>query len=172
MNPARKQAWKAWIAAILWLILIAIESTDLLSAANTSRFLYPLLHWLIGLDPVRFLIWNYYIRKIGHFIGYFGLSLLLYRAWKLSLATRDQVSWSIESARIAFVMTALVACLDEWHQSYLASRTGTLWDVALDSSGALLAQIVIFLWSRYMAERFSTWRRTWLLPSRRPSAQA
>ena len=42
-------------------------------------------------------------------------------------------------------MTALVACLDEWHQTYLPSRTGNLHDVLLDGSGALVAQIVIFL---------------------------
>ena len=42
-------------------------------------------------------------------------------------------------------MTALVASLDEWHQTYLASRTGSLRDVLLDSSAALTAQIMIFL---------------------------
>jgi VanZ family protein len=41
-------------------------------------------------------------------------------------------------------MTALVACLDEWHQTYLPSRTGTLHDVLLDSVAALVAQIVLF----------------------------
>ena len=42
-------------------------------------------------------------------------------------------------------MAALVACLDEWHQSYLPSRTGNLHDVLLDSTAALIAQIVLFL---------------------------
>ena len=42
-------------------------------------------------------------------------------------------------------MTALVACLDEWHQSYIPSRTGNLHDVLLDSTAALIAQVVIFL---------------------------
>jgi VanZ family protein len=39
----------------------------------------------------------------------------------------------------------LVACLDEWHQSYIPSRTGNLHDVLLDSTAALIAQGVIFL---------------------------
>jgi VanZ family protein len=42
-------------------------------------------------------------------------------------------------------MSALVACLDEWHQSYLPSRTGNLHDVLLDSTAALIAQIILFL---------------------------
>jgi VanZ family protein len=35
--------------------------------------------------------------------------------------------------------------LDEWHQSFLNSRTGTLRDVVLDSVAALTAQIVLFV---------------------------
>ena len=42
-------------------------------------------------------------------------------------------------------MTALVACLDEWHQTFLPSRTGNLHDVLLDSTAALIAQVVLFL---------------------------
>ena len=83
MNPARKQVWKAWIPALVWLGLIALESTDLLSTANESRILYPLLTFFFGpVDPVKFLVWNYYFRKVGHFVGYFGLSFLLFRAWR------------------------------------------------------------------------------------------
>jgi VanZ family protein len=40
-------------------------------------------------------------------------------------------------------MTALVASLDEWHQTYIPSRTGTLHDVFLDSFAALTMQVVI-----------------------------
>lgn len=147
MNSDRKQVIKTWIAAILWLILIAFESTDWLSSTNTSRILYPLLHYLTGVDPIRFLVWNYYIRKAGHVAGYFGLSLLLYRAWRATIPFGHLYRWSIQWARISFFMTALVACLDEWHQTYLASRTGSLQDVALDSTAAFAAQVVIFIWA-------------------------
>lgn len=34
--------------------------------------------------------------------------------------------------------------LDEWHQSFLNSRTGTLSDVVLDSGAAFAAQIAVF----------------------------
>jgi len=64
LNPAQKQLLKEWTAAILWLGLIAIESTNLLSATNTSRILYPIFHFFTGVDPVRFVLWDYYIRKI------------------------------------------------------------------------------------------------------------
>jgi VanZ family protein len=44
-------------------------------------------------------------------------------------------------------MSALVASLDEWHQSFLPSRTGRVTDVLLDSSAALLA-LVFMYWRR------------------------
>lgn len=152
MNSAQKQILKTWIAAGLWLFLIAGESTDLASAYNTSRILYPILHFLMGLDPIRFLTWHFYIRKLGHFVGYFMLSLLLFRAWRATLRGASLSGWSIQWAGIAFFMTTLVASLDEWHQTYLPSRTGTVHDVFLDSIAALVAQIVIFLW-------LSSWNR-------------
>lgn len=145
MNSAGKQQLKAWIAAILWLGLIAGESSNLGSSENTSRILYPVLHFLFGLDLVRFATWHFYIRKTGHFVGYFMLSVLLFRAWRVTLPFPG-VRWSIQWARIAFFMTALVACLDEWHQTFLPSRTGLVSDVLLDSLAALVAQTVIFMW--------------------------
>jgi VanZ family protein len=149
LNPARKHLLKAWIAAILWLGLIVGESTNFASAENTSGILYPLLHFLFGLEPAQFPAWHFLLRKTGHFVGYFTLSWLLFRAWRDTLPF-PSAAWSIQWARISFFMTALVACLDEWHQTYIPSRTGTLHDVLLDSTAALAAQIVIFiiLWKR------------------------
>jgi VanZ family protein len=144
----RPAIWKPWLAALLWLGLIAFESTNALSAAKTSRILYPLLHFLLGLDPIRFLTWHFFLRKTGHVIGYAILSLLFYRAWRATILVPGNPRWSIVWARIAFAMTALVASLDEWHQTFLPSRTGTIWDVVLDSSAALVAQIIVFVWLR------------------------
>jgi VanZ family protein len=89
---------------------------------------------------------------LGHFAGYFMLSLLLFRAWRATLRGASLSRWSIQWAGIAFFMAALVASLDEWHQTYLPSRTGALHDVLLDSFAALIAQVVIFLW-------LSSWHR-------------
>jgi VanZ family protein len=139
---------KAWIPALIWLGFIAIESTSALSSANTGRALYPLLHFLFGVDPIRFLTWHAVLRKAGHIIGYGVLSLLLFRAWRVTIPLKRDPRWSIAWARIALTMTALVASLDEWHQSFLPSRTGTIRDVALDSAAALGAQVLLFLWLR------------------------
>lgn len=149
MTPARKEIYKTWIAAGLWLFLIAIESTDWLSANNTSRFLYPFLHWLTGVDSLTFTFWNFYIRKTGHVVGYFLLSFFLFRAWRATIPVFQRKNWSLQWARIAFFMTALVASLDEWHQTFIPSRTGTVHDIALDSAAALLAQLLIYAWFHF-----------------------
>jgi VanZ family protein len=143
LKASTQQIFKAWAPALLWLGIIAVESTSYLSADNTSRFLYPVLHFLLGLDPVRFAAWHHYIRKAGHFVGYFTLSCLLFRAWRASLPLAREARWCLRWGTVAFLMTMLVASLDEWHQSFIPSRTGTVRDVILDSSAALIAQIVI-----------------------------
>jgi len=143
LNLHQKQVTKAWIAAGLWMILIAIESTSYLSSANTSRLLYPIFHFLFGLDPIRFITWHHYIRKTGHFVGYFMLSLLLFRAWRATLPSPS--IWDLRWAAIAFLMSAFVGSMDEWHQTFLPSRTGLVSDAVLDSMAALIAQIVIFV---------------------------
>jgi VanZ family protein len=52
-------------------------------------------------------------------------------------------------------MSALVASLDEWHQTFLPSRTGAISDVMLDSSAALTAQVLIFLYLTWKPRRMS-----------------
>jgi VanZ family protein len=152
LHPSRKEILKGWLPALVWLAIIAVESTSLFSAENTGRWLYPFFHSIFGVEPARFAVWHHYTRKTGHFVGYFTLSLLLFRAWRATLRfspeSESSGPWSFRWARISLLMTTLVACADEWHQSYIPLRTGTVLDVWLDAAAALVAQIIIFLWLR------------------------
>ena len=150
MSSDRHHVLKAWIAAILWLIVIAIESSTYLSSSNTSRILYPLLHFLFGMSHARFEDWHVYIRKGGHVFGYGLLSFLLFRAWRETLPAVGNPKWTFRWANIAVLGTALVASLDEWHQSYLLSRTGTPWDVLLDTCAGIGVQILVFLCLKWL----------------------
>jgi VanZ family protein len=145
-KPSRPEPlWKAWLAAGLWLGLIIVESSNEFSSENTSRFLYPILHFLLGLDPFQFLEWHVYLRKSGHVIGYAVMSALFFRAWRVTIPVRGTPRWSIVWARIAFFMTTLVASLDEWHQGFLPSRTGKVSDVLLDGMAAFGAQVLLYV---------------------------
>jgi VanZ family protein len=145
LSSDRHAVLKAWIAAILWLIVIAIESTAWLSAHNTSRILFPLLHYLFSIDYAHFEHIHFFLRKGGHVFGYGLLSFLLFRAWRETLPSSSGARWALRWAAIAVFGTALVASLDEWHQSFIPSRTGTPQDVLLDTCAGIACQILIFL---------------------------
>lgn len=145
----RLSLWRAWLPAVVWLVLIAVESTDLLSARHTGSLLHRILSVLFGpIDPDLFDILHAALRKLGHVLGYATLSALLFRAWRATIAISQPALWNIRWAAPAFVMSVVVACLDEWHQGFIPSRTGTIHDVFLDTAAALLAQMLIFAWLR------------------------
>ncbi|HEV2401982.1 MAG TPA: VanZ family protein [Candidatus Sulfotelmatobacter sp.] len=146
MKTDRHHVLKAWTALILWLIVIAIESTTYLSSQNTSRFLYPVLHFLFGIDWASFEPWHAFLRKCGHVFGYGLLSILFFRAWRETLPSPDGSKWSPRWTIIAILGTAIVASLDEWHQSYIPTRTGAVHDVILDTCAGIAAQLALFLY--------------------------
>jgi VanZ family protein len=132
-----------WLPSAIWLAVIVAESTNLGSSEHTSRILYPIFRFLFEMDPARFAVWNALLRKTGHFVGYFTLSVLLFRSWRATFP-RLSTRWCLQWATLAFLCTSLVAILDEWHQSFLLSRTGTFRDVILDGSAGFVAQITLF----------------------------
>jgi VanZ family protein len=153
LSSDRHAVLKTWIAAILWLIVIAIESSSIGASTNTSLILYPLLHFLFKLDPFHFETWHFFIRKGGHVFGYGLLSILLFRAWHATLPGLGNSRWALRWAGLALLGTAIVASLDEWNQSFDSLRTGTPKDVALDTCAGIVAQILVFLWIKLFFSR-------------------
>jgi VanZ family protein len=64
-------------------------------------------------------------------------------ATRLPSWTAMLTSWSARAAVLALLSAAAVAGLDEWHQMFLPGRTGTIRDVALDTTAAAFVQLVI-----------------------------
>lgn len=144
VSQQTKFPWREWTPAVVWMILIAIESTPWLSSQKTGHVLYQIVGWLLGPVSSSGVSWvNTALREVGHFTGYAVLSWLLFRAWRATLRFGAE-AWAFSWAVIAFFMTAAVASLDEWHQTFLPSRTGSIHDVYLDSSAALLVQLFLF----------------------------
>src|SRR5260370_16334814 len=75
-----KSFLKYWLPVLIWLGLIFVGSTDVLSAAQTSRFLVPFLRWL---DPqiseATIAAIQLVVRKLGHITEYAILAMLLWR---------------------------------------------------------------------------------------------
>jgi VanZ family protein len=152
LTSSTKRIIKVWLPSAVWLAVIALESTNLGSAEHTGRILYPIFHFLFNMSPEGFTVWHMFLRKTGHVVGYLTLSVLLFRSWRATFP-RLSTRWCLQWATVALLSTALVAMLDEWHQSYLPSRTGTIRDVILDSAAALIAQIAVFAILRRQSSR-------------------
>ena len=143
-----------WLPVVLMLLVIARESTAAFGSVNTSPMLRPIYERLFGRVPDE--AWDvihHHIRKSGHFLGYGTLGLSWLRAFLLTWLQPFQhcvaAVWRRWSLQMAICCTALVASLDEVHQSYIPDRTGMVSDVLLDTSGAIVLCLLFALsWLR------------------------
>jgi VanZ family protein len=99
------------------------------------------------MDWEGFDYWHFYIRKTGHVIGYATLSILLFRAWRATFPAINHARWTMRWACIGILGTAIVASLDEWHQSFIPTRTGRWQDVVLDTCAGIAAQVLVLMWA-------------------------
>ena len=147
LTASRPNLLRAWWPAVVWIGLIAFESTDFFSSENTGSMLYAILTRLFGhIDFYKFLVFHHYLRKTGHVVGYGMLGLLLLRGWRATLG-RDH-ALLLRTALLSWLGTVFVAAMDEWHQSYIPSRTGSVWDVALDTVAGLAFLVAAYFWLR------------------------
>ena len=134
MTPSRFV--KVWMPVILWITLIFVGSTDILSTEHTSRFLIPFLRWLDPQISMAALVTaQIIIRKLGHLTEYAILAALLWRA------LRSETAWKWKMSivfGVAWAGCAIFAASDEFHQSFVPSRTSSVHDVIIDISGALI----------------------------------
>ena len=101
-----------------------------------------MLRWLFphaSLDSIELM--HGLIRKMAHLTEYFILSILLMHG----LRGEDR-GWKLRWAIWAVVIAAGYASFDEFHQSFVPSRTASPWDALLDTLGASVAQGFLWLW--------------------------
>ena len=136
MNMRARRFLRHWLPVLVWMVLIFVGSTDLMSAEQTSRIIAPLLRWLkpnISVEAIAQV--QFFVRKGAHLSEYAILALLLWRALRITV---PQANMSI-LAGIVLLASAVFAVSDEFHQSFVASRTASPVDVLIDICGALIA---------------------------------
>lgn len=120
----------------MWAGLISLLSTDPFSGGGTGALLGPILRALLpGAQAETIEAIHGAVRKLAHVVEYAILGALVVRA--LDLPRRSLESISVR----ALLLCGLFAGLDEFHQSFVPSRTGALSDVLLDTFGAALGVI-------------------------------
>lgn len=136
----------AWLPAAIGVLVICTESTDYLSSAHTGSVLQRMSWWLGCCSHWNFWLVNHILRKTGHFIGYGILGLLFYRGWRKSGTILSIRRPRPVDAIFSFACTLVVASGDEFHQSFLPSRTGQPQDVLLDMCGVVMFLAALQLW--------------------------
>ena len=141
--------------------LIFGGSGDTLSAAHTSRWLEPLLRWLLGGEvSAAGIEWAHFlVRKAGHVSEYAVLAVLLWWALQppapppVAAASSPPFGGEQRGDWLTVGLAAAFAASDEFHQIFVPSRGASLTDVCLDSAGATLGVLGLRLWRRLRGHR-------------------
>ena len=137
-----------YLPLIAWLAFITYASSDSFSASNTSRIIGPLVLWLFPhTSPETMATIHHITRKIAHFSEYAILGFLAARAFRNSPGPWISRRWFLISATLIVVY----ALLDEYHQSFVPSRTASVVDSFIDMAGGLTALIIVHERSRRIA---------------------
>ena len=130
-----------WLPVLIWAAAIFFASTDSFSAEHTGTVLKWIVDHLGGMTPEHFAVLHFYVRKAAHVTEYAIFSILIYRALQ-----GDRHGWSWKFAAIAVAICLVYAASDEIHQMFVPSRGPSPKDVAIDTTGALVAQLGFAAW--------------------------
>lgn len=129
-----------YLPLIAWLAFISFASSDNFNASNTSRIIGPLILWLFpNTKPETLAVVHFITRKIAHFTEYAILGFLAARAFRTSPRPGIKQRWFL----ICALLVVLYALLDEYHQSFVPSRTASIFDSFIDMAGGLTVLLVV-----------------------------
>jgi VanZ family protein len=137
-----------WLPLLIWMGVIFSASADTQSTQRTSRLIEPLLRWLwpdITPESIEGVRWA--VRKAAHLTVYAILAWLCWRALRRPVR-RDTRPWSWGVAGLALLAVVIYAASDEWHQSFVANRTGAIRDVLIDTLGGVMGLGILWLLHR------------------------
>lgn len=104
-----------WIAVFLWMGAIFYVS----SIPSVVTLFEP--------------IFDFTVKKLAHVVEYGILTVLLFNALRIHISSKGHLFFAAVS------IATLYAFSDEWHQTFVPGREGTLRDVGIDALGVLIA---------------------------------
>jgi len=144
-NSSGRQRFWRYGPLLLWMVFISVASTSEFSALNTSTVVRPLILWFFpNLDETQVASIHFLIRKIAHFTEYAVFAFLAKRAFVTSPNAFIQRYWF----QLGLFLIVIYSMLDEFHQSFVPSRTASIYDCAIDVFGGLTVLIVFRLCSK------------------------
>lgn len=82
---------------------------------------------------------HFITRKLAHFTEYAILGFLAARAFRTSPRPAISSRWFL----ISLTLVITFALMDEFHQTFVPSRTGSFYDSLIDIAGGLTALLVV-----------------------------
>jgi len=110
-----------WMPVIAWMVLIFIVSNQ-----------PQLPHYPTGMIDLL-------LKKLGHLTEYAVLALLVQRALAQGRACSTVPI-------LPCLLTIVYALSDEYHQLFVSGRNGNLWDVGVDTLGAVIGLALYARW--------------------------
>ena len=133
-----------WIMALVYVFCIFTFSSFVSSLFCPHR----LTRILEGIDSEFLLSLAYlifpFLDKIKHIAVYFGLGILLY----LALSASKNLAIKRYTIPLTFVSGFFLGVIDEIHQLFVPERSFSIFDMAADGIGIILALAVIFVVSK------------------------
>ena len=123
----------------IWMGVMFVMSTSAGSSTVSEHILAKLLRQIIpAITPSMLDGFNAVARKMAHLTEYAILAVLLYRALHQGYQRK-----MIQAFRNSAVIAVIFAAFDEFHQSFVASRTPSVTDVMIDAAGAGIGIVVL-----------------------------
>jgi VanZ family protein len=92
---------------------------------------------------------HFIVRKAAHFSEYGILAFLAARAFAGSRHAWVQRRWF----GWAVLLVVVYSLSDEFHQSFVASRTGSIYDSLIDMAGGLFGAALYWAWRRRVSSK-------------------
>ncbi|WP_066875309.1 VanZ family protein [Clostridium mediterraneense] len=139
MNLKNKKRVFNLILVVIWMIFIFyMSSRDGNESTKQSNFVMNILNILgINLSNKFGEFASVIIRKGAHITEYAILCILLFNVLKENFENKNK------AILFSIIGVFLYACTDEFHQTFVPGRSGQFTDVLVDTSGAILASLLI-----------------------------
>lgn len=150
-----------WMVVIFCFSMQTGEDSSSLSG-GVCHFIANMINTLFRLDlnEMQFVVLvdgiHFFVRKAAHMTEFGILAMLFFYALGSygKFQSKTMEKFLRKRYWTAWILTVCYACTDEIHQFFVPDRACTLFDVGVDSTGALLALFVVFL----LRKLFISWK--------------
>lgn len=120
------------------IFIFIMSHTNGNDSSNQSNFIAKMILEFINIDQNTL---TFIIRKIAHMSEYAILLLFVYYGIHKTIRYKYTLLGSL-------LISFIYACSDEIHQLFIPGRSGQFTDVLIDTSGALIMLLIIYLWQK------------------------